>query len=37
MELGKRAWAPKEHVPNRTATRGAYKTYSTFVLSPSER
>ncbi|KAK4142320.1 NADH ubiquinone oxidoreductase subunit NDUFA12-domain-containing protein [Dichotomopilus funicola] len=24
-----RPWAPKEHVPNRTATRGAFKTYST--------
>ncbi|KAI6379754.1 hypothetical protein MCOR25_001885 [Pyricularia grisea] len=26
-----RPWAPKEHVPNRTATRGAYKPYSTTV------
>lgn len=24
-----RPWAPKEHVGNRTATRGAYKPYST--------
>ncbi|KAK4250296.1 NADH ubiquinone oxidoreductase subunit NDUFA12-domain-containing protein [Corynascus novoguineensis] len=26
---GDRPWSPKEHVPNRTATRGAFKTYST--------
>ncbi len=24
-------WSPKEHVPNRTFTRGAFKTYNTFV------
>lgn len=37
MEVGKRAWSPKEHVPNRTFTLGSYKTYSTFVYSPWER
>ncbi|KAK3297429.1 NADH ubiquinone oxidoreductase subunit NDUFA12-domain-containing protein [Chaetomium fimeti] len=29
METGKRAWSPKDQVPNRTATLGSYKTYST--------
>ncbi|KAK4185188.1 NADH ubiquinone oxidoreductase subunit NDUFA12-domain-containing protein [Podospora australis] len=27
--IGNRPWAPKEHVPNRTFTRAAFKTYNT--------
>jgi NADH:ubiquinone oxidoreductase subunit len=28
-------WSPKGHVPNYTFTRGAFKTFNTFVLLPT--
>jgi hypothetical protein len=30
MRAGQRAWELKEHLPNITGTRGAFKTYSTY-------
>lgn len=33
MRTGQRAWELKEHRPNLTMSRGAFKTYSTFVHS----
>jgi NADH dehydrogenase [ubiquinone] 1 alpha subcomplex assembly factor 2 len=32
---GDRPWAPREHVPNRTFSRAAYKPYNTCVELPS--
>lgn len=31
MATADRPWAPREHVPNYTLTRGAYKPYNTCV------
>lgn len=32
-----RAWEPKNHAPNLTATRSAFKTYSTYVNEIAEK
>ena len=29
-----RSWASPRHIPNNTLSRGAFKTYSTYVLKP---
>lgn len=35
MQAGHRVWELPEHRPNLTQTRGAFKTYSTYVLTQS--
>ena len=32
LQTGVRPWEPKEHIPNLTASRAAYKPYSTYVF-----
>ncbi|MCJ1266364.1 NADH dehydrogenase 1 alpha subcomplex subunit 12 ndufa12/DAP13 [Lobaria immixta] len=34
LRTGQRAWEIPEHRPNLTASRGAFKTYSTYVFFP---
>lgn len=31
MQRNLRAWEPEKHVPNMTASKSAFKTYSTYV------